>query len=80
MNGPKKIMAEIKAHEGSMIEIVGLMRKGQYGPDGVGLGGGVRIAPGPTPTSGSLRPTSNGSQVVIDIEGWRQIVGGCPSR
>src|SRR5206468_9571030 len=32
MNGPKKMMAEIKAHEGSMIEITGLMRKGQYKP------------------------------------------------
>src|SRR5262245_3351308 len=31
MNGPKKMMAEIKAHEGSMIEITGIMKKGQYG-------------------------------------------------
>ena len=30
MNGPKKVMAEIKAHEGSMIEITGLVKKGQY--------------------------------------------------
>src|SRR5262245_21407914 len=29
MNGPKKLMAEIKAHEGAPIEITGLMRKGQ---------------------------------------------------
>ena len=41
MNGPKKMMGEIKAREGSMIEITGLMRKGQYGPAGVGIGGGV---------------------------------------
>ena len=38
MNGPKKMIAEIKAHEGSMIEITGLMKKGQYGQDGVGIG------------------------------------------
>src|SRR2546426_12816187 len=37
MNGPKKMMAEIKAHEGSMIEITGLMKKGQYNPDGIGI-------------------------------------------
>src|SRR5439155_3236448 len=43
MNGPKEMMTEIKAHEGSMIEITGLMKKGQYGPDGVGIGKGVRI-------------------------------------
>src|SRR3954452_24569973 len=48
MNGPKDMMAELKAHEGSMVEIVGLMKKGQYGPEGVGIGGGVRISPGPT--------------------------------
>src|SRR6266581_4690228 len=43
MNGAKKLIAEIKAHEGSMIELTGLMKKGQYGPSGVGIGGGVRI-------------------------------------
>ena len=44
------------------------------------FGIGVRIGPGPTQGSGSMRPTSNGTQVVIDLEGWRQLVGGCPSR
>ena len=68
MNGPKKMMAEIKAHEGSMIEITGLMRKGQHKPDGIGLGGGVRMTPGPV------------SQILIDVEGWRPVVGDCPSR
>src|SRR5580765_3872427 len=28
MNGPKKVMSAIKAHEGSMIEITGIMKKG----------------------------------------------------
>jgi len=79
MSGPKKIMAAIKAHEGSMIEITGLMKKGQYGPAGIEIGGGVRIAPGPPPSSGSLPPTSSG-QIFIDVEGWRQVAGNCPSR
>jgi hypothetical protein len=79
MNGPKKIMAGIKAHEGSMIEITGVMKKGQYAPAGIGIGGGVRIAPGPPPASGSLPPTSSG-QIFIDVEGWRQVPGNCPSR
>ena len=30
MNGPKTMMTEIKAHEGSMIEITGLMKTGQH--------------------------------------------------
>jgi len=75
MNGPKKLMAEIKAHEGSMIEIVGLMKKGQYN-DGVSIGGGVRIAP--APVGGMSSPTSG--QIQIDVEGWRQIDGACRSR
>src|ERR1700680_1001091 len=49
MTATKKMMAEIKAHEGSMIEITGLMKKGQYRADGVGIGGGVRMTPGPAP-------------------------------
>jgi hypothetical protein len=80
MNGPKKLMAEIKAREGSMIEITGLMKKGQRGPDGVGIGGGVRIAPGPSPIGGSVANSPNVSQIMIDVEGWRPVVGNCPSR
>src|SRR5450432_96020 len=38
MNGPKAMMAEIKGHEGSMIEIAGLIKKGQYREGGVGVG------------------------------------------
>src|SRR5467141_1745683 len=75
MNGPKKMIAEIKAHEGSMIEITGLMKKGQYNPGGVGIGGGVRITPGPAPTGGSLSATPMASQILIDVEGWRPAVG-----
>jgi hypothetical protein len=76
MNGPKKMMAEIKAHEGSMIAITGLMKKGQYRTDGVGIGGGVRVGAGPT--GGGLSP--GGGQILIDVEGWRPVVGSCPSR
>ena len=80
MNGPKKLMAEIKAHEGSMIEITGLMKKGQYGPDGVRIGGGVRITPGSPSASGTTPGAAIVSQPLIDVEGWRPIGGNCPSR
>ena len=79
MNGPKKLMTEIKDHEGSMIEITGLMKRGQY-KDGVNIGGGVRIAPGPAPTGGSLSVGPGVSQTMVDVEGWRPVVGDCPSR
>ena len=80
MNGPKKIIAAIKAHEGSMVEITGLVKRGQHNPDGVGIGGGVRITPGPSPAGGSLSAAPIGSQILIDVEGWRTAVGDCPSR
>jgi hypothetical protein len=79
MNGPRKLMGEIKAEEGSMIEITGIMKRGQYGPDGVGIGGGVRVGPGPAfPGGGTGSPVA--SQISIDIEGWRPVEGRCPSR
>jgi hypothetical protein len=80
MSGPKKLMAEIKAHEGSMIELTGLMKKGQYNPSGVGIGGGVRIAPGSAPGGGGVAGNQGITQIIIDVEGWRPIVGDCPSR
>jgi hypothetical protein len=79
MNGPKQMIAEIKAHEGSMIEITGLMKKGQFKPDGVSIGGGVRVSPGASPNSGSIAGSPGVSQIMIDVEGWRRIDGVCPS-
>ncbi|MGH7622415.1 MAG: hypothetical protein ACREMU_08765 [Gemmatimonadaceae bacterium] len=78
MNGQKKMISDIKAHEGSMIEITGLMKKGQYLPGGVAIGGGARISGGPP--GGSVAAGPNVSQSMIDVEGWRPIEGNCPSR
>jgi len=80
MSGPKKMLSDIKAHEGTMIEVTGLIKKGQRGPDGVGIGDGVRITPSPSPgSSGSPAGDPFSSQIVIDVEGWRQVTGNCPS-
>jgi hypothetical protein len=75
MNGPKKLMAEIKAHEGEMIQITGLMKKEQYNPTGVSLGGGVRVSPGsaPGPSTLSAAPVPS-----IDVESFQPIPGNCP--
>jgi len=80
MNGPKKLMAEIKAHQGSMIAITGLMRKGQMRPDGIAIGGGVRVAPAPSSPGGGIIGNPVANQVQIDVEGWRPAVGDCPTR
>jgi len=75
MNGPKKLMADIKAHEGAPIEITGLMRKGQTLNPGVNVGGGVRIGPAPSPGSVPVA-----SEPYIDVESWRLTTGRCVSR
>jgi hypothetical protein len=69
MNGDRKLINEIKAHEGSLIEITGLMKKGQHNPGGVGLGGGI-----------SVSGNAGVNQAFIDVESWRQLSGGCPPK
>ena len=80
MNAPKKMMAEIKAQEGSMIQIVGVMKKGQVNPTGVRIGGGVTVSPGPSGPGGGFGPGPGVNQVVIDVEGWRPANGSCPAK
>ena len=60
MSGPKELIADIKGHEGSRIEITGLMKKGQPG-EGVSIGG-VHVSPAPSGPSGSMRPSPGVSQ------------------
>ena len=80
MTGPKKLIGELKAHEGSMVEITGTMKKGQLNPEGIGIGGGVRITPGVGPAGGSVSLIRGADQPIIDVEGWRPAIGNCPSR
>ena len=75
------VMAEIKAHEGAMVGITGLIKKGQHGPIGVGIAPGVRIMPGGSPSAGGgPRDAGVEQQTVIDVESWRLVVGSCRSR
>lgn len=78
MNGPKALIKEIKAHEGSMIEITGLIKRGQFDPNGLRVGG-VTIRPAEPPTGGGF-PSPVANQIVIDVEGWHPVVGSCRSR
>jgi hypothetical protein len=76
MAGPKTLMDEIKAREGARVELTGLVKKGQYSSGGIRLGGGrVTIGQGGGPGGGF---PASGSQLVIDVEGWRSVVGECP--
>lgn len=78
MNGSKKLRGEIKAHEGEMIRITGLMKKGQYREPGIPVGGGVRVAPGAGGV-GVGRPSPEvGGVNYIDVESWQPAAGNCP--
>jgi hypothetical protein len=79
MNGPKKMISDIKAHEGSLIEITGTMKKGQFDPSGVSLGGGVRVGQ-PPESRGGMPGLPGTNQVMIDLESWRPITGECPAQ
>ena len=80
LEGQKKILAEIKARETSMVEITGLMKQSETKQPGVGLAGGrVRVTPvmpssrGPAYDPGPPTP-------VFDVESWRLLNASCPKR
>jgi len=77
--GPKALLKEIRDGEGSMIEVTGLIRKGQLDPGGIAIGGGVRVGPAPSPLGGVGR-NPNFNQIILDVEGWRPLAGECPTR
>jgi hypothetical protein len=80
MNGSRKMMGEIKAHERSRIEITGIMKRDQLLPEGVALGGGLSVEPGSSTRAGGRSTSPTASQLHIDVEGWRLIAGGCSTR
>jgi len=84
MNGAKQTLSDIKAHERTLIEVTGLVRRADLDPPrGVGIAGGrVRIGGGqPQSPVGSGPATSPSyAESIIDVESWRQLPGECPQR
>ena len=81
LNGKKALMQEIKKQEGHMIEVTGLVRQSDlHGPGGVSIGG-VRIGGGP-PQAGvaDARRNTGSLDPVIDVESWRPLTEGCPTK
>lgn len=80
MNAKKELLAAIHAHEGTMIEITGLVRKSDLGPQpGVSIDGGrVRISPGnPQEPLGNPALSAQYYRSTIDVESWRQLPAEC---
>ena len=80
LSGKKALLNDLKRAEGQMIEVTGLIRRGQMDQGGMPLGGGVSIGPGPSPLSGMAGRDANYTQVVLDVEGWRPLPADCPTR
>ena len=81
LTGKKELLNEIKAREGYMIEVTGIVRKNDLqGPGGISLGGGrVRIGGGP-PVSNGGSPTQAppSANAILDVEGFRPLGEPCP--
>lgn len=81
LNGPKKLLDEIKARERSVIEVTGLIRQADVdGPQGIPvLGGRIRIGGAARPQDPITDPRRDPSynQAVIDVRSWRQLPGEC---
>jgi hypothetical protein len=79
LEGPKKLLEEIKANERSMVEITGLMKQADVRPPGIGLAGGrVRVAP-VEPMGRSVGRDPGIEQSIIDVEAWRLLNKSCPA-
>lgn len=79
MTGPRKVLDEMKAHPRDLIEVTGLIRKGQFEPGGIRIAPGIRVGPAPS-MGGSPMRNPGVNQVIIDVEGWRLLPGDCPAR
>lgn len=78
LEGPKKLLDEIKANERSMLEITGLMKQADVRPPGVGLAGGrIRVAP-VEPMGRGVGRDPGIEQSIIDVESWQLLNASCP--
>ena len=83
LSGPRRLLDDIKAREGSMVEVTGLVRKNALaGPGGVTMfGGRVRIGGRlPQDPVGDPRRDPMYNVVVIDVESFRLLLEPCPAR
>ncbi len=82
LTGKKDLLNEIKAREGYMIEVTGIVRRNDLqGPGGVTLGGGrVRIGGGqPVAGAGSgANRAPESMNAILDVEGFRPLGASCP--
>ena len=81
LEGPKKLLDEIKARQRGAMQVTGLIRKVDvYGPQGIGvLGGRVRIGGGRVPQDPISNPARDPAynRPVLDVRSWKALTGDC---
>jgi hypothetical protein len=81
LEGAKKLLNDIKAHQRTAMQVTGLIRKVDVnGPQGVGvLGGRVRIGGARVPQDPISNPARDPAynQAVIDVRSWKALTGDC---
>jgi hypothetical protein len=87
LSGPKKTLDEIRAQEGNLIEVTGLVKLSELSPatQGIAIGGGgsIRIGGGPLntdPTQVDPRRDPLANQTLFDVESWRVLPERCAGR
>ena len=80
LEGDKKVLADIKAREASMVELTGLMKQSDVRPPGIGIAGGrVRITP-VMPNGRTSTPGPGPSPPILDVESYRLLNASCSNR
>ena len=82
LNGPGKVLDEIKKRERMMVEVTGLVKKSQINPGGIAVAGGrIRIG-GTVPQSPINDPARDPAynQTIIDVQSYRPLPESCPDR
>jgi hypothetical protein len=82
LNGPGKVLDEIKKRERMMVEVTGLVKKSQVNPGGIAVAGGrIRIG-GTVPQSPINDPRRDPAynQTILDVQSYRPLPDPCPDR
>lgn len=82
LNGPGKLLDEIKKRERMMVEVTGLMKKSQIKESGIAIAGGrIRIG-GSVPQSPIADPRRDPAynQTILDVTSYRPLPEPCPDR
>jgi hypothetical protein len=79
LNGPGKLLDEIKQRERMMVEVTGLVKKSQVQQSGIAIAGGrIRIG-GSVPQSPMGDPSRDPAynQTIIDVQSYRPLPDPC---